>query len=921
MWIQCPRLIGQRLSHFEITAKLGEGGMGEVYRATDTKLGREVAIKVLPEAFTADPERLARFEREARALAAVDHPKIAAIYSFEAADLPTPDKTTPESVHFLVMQLAEGETLSQRLARGPIPFQEAIDLALQVAEALESAHEKGIIHRDLKPGNVKVDVDNNVKVLDFGLAKALEPVAPPSVSDLDPTLAVPSQLQTISAEMTREGMVLGTVGYMSPEQARGLPADRRTDIWAFGCVVYEMLTGKQVFGGDTASDRLARILEREPAWEELPAATPTWVRILLRRCLAKDPKRRLHDMADVRIELEDAPGPEVLAAPVPEPVPLWRRLLPWAAAAAGLGLGIWALARAPNVSSSAPVARFSLASPPLALWGNPSSSQVAISPDGSLLAYVAGEGHSGQLYLRRLDSTQAVALAGADNASGPFFSPDGAWVGFRSDQALYRMPVEGGKRWMICEAESSAGVTWGPDGTIVYGDELNFGLWRVPWDGGEPQRLTAVDRDGGEYGHVAPQFLPGGKAVLFTVVDDGWAGREVALVDLETGERTVLFAHGGSLARYLASGHLVYGRDGSLMAIPFDWKRRRVTGRPVAVLDGLMMGFPLASALASFAVSDNGTLSYVSGPLIAADSRLVRVDRAGNATPLGQAARLLFGPRFSPDGGRVAVAAQVGGDPMQVWVRDLSRGTFTRLTLEGENWWPVWSPDGRRIAFPSRQLSSEVVNLAWMEADGSGPPERLTRADLSEQPTTWTPDGRTLVYHRNDHPDSAWDVLALEPGSGEEPRVLLGSRFYEFLADLSPDGRWLAYVSDESGRREVYVRSYPDLGRKWQISTRGGIEPAWSADSRELFYRDEEGRTLTVVTITTEPDFVPGRPEVVFEGSYVPGPWFGRNFDVAPDGQSFLMVEHVLPEDIDAELRVVVNWFTELAERASIQPR
>ena len=916
-----PAKPDQMLSHYRLIEKIGEGGMGVVWKAEDTKLRRDVAIKVLPDDFAHDAERLARFEREARLLAALDHPKIAAIYSFEAAELAAAGGEVSRPLHFLVMQIAEGETLAERIVRGPIPIDEAIAMALQIAEALESAHEKGIIHRDLKPGNIKVDADGNVKVLDFGLAKALEPAEQATGPDQDRTTLLQSQSPTVTAEMTREGVLLGTAGYMSPEQARGKPADRRSDIWAFGCVLYEMLTGERAFGGKTPSDSLARILEREPEWVQLPDATTLAVRRLIRRCLAKDPKRRLHDMADVRLELEEEPELEALARPAQEPGTPWRRAPPWVAAAVGIGVGIWSVMQLREVTAPEPVTRFLLSSSPLALHGNPSSPQVAISPDGSLLAYVVGEGDVGQLYLRRLDSPESVALEGAERVSAPFFSPDGSWVGFQADGEIKRISIEGGKSWTICDAGEPLGATWSHDGTIVYGEELTFGLWRIPWDGGEPQRLTTVDREGGEYLHMNPQFLPGGEAVLFTAVDDAGIAKKVALVDLETEERTDLFPTDGGLVRYLASGHLAYGRDGSLMIVPFDLERRKITGRPVAALDGMLMGFPLATYLAHFAVADNGTLIYVSGPLIAAGSRLVRVDRNGIGVPLSQVKERFFGPRFSPDGSRLAMAAQIGGEPMQVWVQDLGRGTFTRLTLEGEGWWPVWTPDGRHIVFPTRRVSSSVVDLAWIEADGSGPAKPLTHNELSEQPTTWTPDGRTLIFHRNDHPETAWDVMALELGEGGEPRVLLGSRFYEMLADLSPDGHWLAYVSDESGRFEVYVRSYPDLERRWQISTRGGTEPAWSADGRELFYRDEDGRRMMAVSIGTEPEFVPGRPEILFEGDYAPSPWFGRNYDVAPDGQSFVMVEHVLPEEINAELLVAVNWFTELAELAPAQSR
>ena len=700
-----------------------------------------------------DAERLDRLQREAHLLASLNHQHIATIHSLEEA----------EGVCFLVLELVEGDSLAERIKTGHQDVEETLGIAIQIAEALEVAHNKGIIHRDLKPANIMITPEGKAKVLDFGLAKPTRGNETDSQGNLadSPTLTVAD---------TRAGVILGTAAYMSPEQARGAAVDKRSDIWSFGCVLYELLSGQQPFQGSTVSDTLAAILRAEP-----------------------------------------------------------------------------------------------------------------------------------------------VALAGAENVQTPFFSPDGAWVGFQADREIRRISVEGGKSWVICEAGYPVGATWGPDGTIVYGDEPNFGLWRVPWDGGEPQRLTTVDREGGEYIHMNPQFLPGGDVVLFTAMDNAGLSKEVALVDLETGQRLDLFAHSGSLARYLASGHIAYGLDGSLMVVPFDLKSRQVTGRPEAVLDGLLMGYSLASFLAHLAVADNGTLTYVSGPLVAAGSRLVRVDRAGNAAPLGQVEKgSLGGPRFSPDGSRLAMWERISGDPGQVLVRDLGRDTFTRLTLEGEGYWPVWSPDGRRIAFPSRRDSSTVVDLTWIEADGSGAAEWLTHSELSEQPTTWTPDGRTLIYHRNYHPETGWDVMALEPEEEGGPRVLLGTRFNEMLADVSPDGRFIAYASDESGRVEVYVRSYPDLARKWQISTGGGIEPAWSADGRELFYRRDKGLGMMAVPITAGPEFVPGRPEMLFEGEYLPSPGWGRNFDVAPDGQSFVMVEHVLPEDIKAELQVVVNWFEEL---------
>jgi hypothetical protein len=431
-------------------------------------------------------------------------------------------------------------------------------------------------------------------------------------------------------------------------------------------------------------------------------------------------------------------------------------------------------------------------------------------------------------------------------------------------------------------------------------------------------RLTKAKRDGAEGFHISPQFLPGGDAVLFNVIDGAGVAVKVATVNLATGERNDVLDTDGFVVRYLASGHLAYGRDGSLMVMPYDVESRKIMGRPREALDDLLMGFPMAISLAHLGVSDTGTLVYISGPMIASGARVVAVNREGKMEPPIQSAERIFGPRYSPDGRQIAMAAQMPGSPVQVWVRNLDRGTFTRLTPEEEGWWPLWAPDGDRIFFPSRPDSSIPPNLAWVDADGSSLRELLTEGELGKQPTSWSPDGRTLIYHRNDHPETGWDVMAINLDTAE-PQMLLGSRYNEMLGSLSPNGRWLAYVSDESGQLEVYVRSYPDLERKWQISTDGGLEPAWSVDGRELFYRNEEGNRMMVVPIRAEPQFSPGRPELLFEGEFAPSPWFGRNFDVAADGQKFLMVEYALPDDLGGEVKVVVNWFDELERIAPVQ--
>jgi len=880
-----------KLGHYEVLRQLGAGGMGEVYLAQDHRLNRRVAIKVLPAAVARDPERLARFEREARVLASLNHPHIASIYSFEAA----------ESQHFLVMELAAGDHLGNRIAGGAMPPPLAIAIGLQIARALEAAHDKGIVHRDLKPANIQIDDDYNVKILDFGLAKALDPIPREETAGEAPT-----QMRT------REGAILGTVGYMSPEQARGEPADRRSDIWAFGCVLYEMLTGEQAFGGDTASDRLARILEREPAWEELPAAVPAPVRILLRRCLAKDPRQRLHDIADVRMWLEELPK---LEAP---PVAAEARTAPrhpifaWTLALTAILVAAWAFVdRYDSPEGQSPVS-FVAAETDLAVPNGSWAPQIAISPDGSRFAFIVGDAEYGQLYVRRLRDVDPVPVEGAAHAAMPFFSPDGEWLGFHSGREFQRVSVDGGKIWSIQQVAHPMGARWGPDGLVVYGSDMDRGLWAVPWDGGEPRQLTTPDESTGEFWHVHPRFLPGGDRLLFSVIDSGGRLTRVAVLDLETGSRVQQFPLDGHPV-YLPSGHLAYGDGGSMMIVPFDPETLTFTGRPVPAFDGLLMREQFLG-LAHFDVSSTGTLIYVSGPYVSALSRLVRSDRHGRVEPLGTERGRFFGPRFSPDGNRIAVTASMGDQPFHVWLRDRSRDMLTRLTLEGGNWWPIWSPDGRSVAFPVERFGGGGSDIAVMDADG-GRPKALVVADAyTKQPNDWTPDGDTLIFHRTDHPQTGWDVMAVEPGSGEAPRPLLASRFSEFMADVSPDGNWIAYCSDESGSVEVYLRSYPALGSKIQVSTSGGVEPAWSADGRELYYRSPDGRRVMVVPVSTETGLDIGRPALLFEGSFIRSPWYGRNFDVAPDGQSFVLVQTELSEGHQPDLRVVVNWLAELAE-------
>ncbi len=918
-------MLGRTLAHYEIIELLGAGGMGEVYRAHDTTLKRDVAIKVLPADLAQEPERLARLQREAHLLASLNHPHIASIYSLEEAD----------GVRYLVLELVEGDTLAERLAAsglerghltsgqpaggspvGRLEVEEALGFAQKIAEALEAAHNKGIIHRDLKPANIKITPDDQVKVLDFGLAKAYVEETPASESSPDLTKS------PTMADATKTGMILGTAAYMSPEQARVKPLDKRTDIWSFGCVLFEMLTGQKPFQGSTISDTLAAILRADPEWDALPAATPPSVRTLLRRCLNKDIKRRMHDMGDVWLELEEAPEQAALEkAALDEavqgrgaggPAQRWMRALLWAVVAISLILVAWLATRPQPTANTPAVARFDLPTEQLALGTEPSSSIVELSRDGTMMAYVEGEGTLGQIYLRRLDSVEPVAVEGAENARLPFFSPDGQWLGFEAEGQIWKVPVAGGKAWPICTATLVHGAEWLEDDTIVYADPISYEIRRVSAEGGEPETVLAVvDRSQGDMWPLYPEVLPNGSQVVFTIQDGGGVAQRVELLSLETGARKILF-QGGSNTRYLPSGHLAYGLDGSLMVVPFDADRGEITGSPVPVLDGLLMGFPWNPTFAHFSVADDGTLAYVSGPPLATTVSLQRVDRKGTATPIGDELDRAQGPRFSLDGRRIIISSQsIESDP-RLWIYDLERDTFTPLNIDMGAWWPQWVPDGQSVTFQTLLPDVGISSIFKVPTDGSGYPERLIENLYPQQANDWSPDASTLILQQNDHPDTKWDVMMFRPGEDTEASPLLNSPSMELLAELSPDGHWIAYSSDESGQFEVYVRSFPDLRGKWQISTGGGIEPAWSPDGTELFYRDEMGFRMMVVDIVQGPQFRPGQPRLLFEGRFVQTPWYGRNYDVAPDGESFVMVQQNMAGIESAELRLVLNWIEEL---------
>jgi serine/threonine-protein kinase len=882
---------GTRLGSYEILEPLGAGGMGEVYRAQDEKLGREVAIKVLPEAFSQDRERSARFQREARLLASLNHPNIATIHDLEESD----------GVHFLVLEFVPGETLSERIKRGPIPANEALPLFQQIAEGLGAAHEKGVVHRDLKPANVRITPEGKAKVLDFGLAKALSGDAPRQELSESPTL---------TRDPTEAGVLLGTAPYMSPEQARGKAVDKRADIWAFGCCLFEALAGKRAFRGETVSDTIVAVLEREPDWEALPEGTPIGLQALLRRCVEKDLHRRLRDMWDVRVEVEEAMVRPLKPAAPTSPAPPKRRaaaLLSVGIAGALLGavaaaIVVWNLTQPDPLSLRGP-ARFVLKVPPASPITD-DFSRIAISPDGRQLAYVAVSDGERQLCLRRLDQLEATVIPGTEGAQFPFFSPDSQWLGFFAEEELKKVPVDGGAAVTLCKTRESRGGSWGDDDTIVFGTYSPPDLWRISAAGGEPVPIPRPQSEQGKMGYLSPELLPDGESILFTISSgSGFESNEIAVLSLDTGEQRVLI-EAGALAHYAPTGHLIFARSDSLMAVPFALDRLEVTGPPVPVLEGGR--YDSHWTVAQFSVSDGGTLAYLPGQE-AQTRNVVWVDRRGNSQTIPAPPRNYILPSLSPDDRRVALTT-IEESVLETWILDIERGALTRFTFEGSNHFSVWTPDGRSLTFSSDREG--VPNLFWKPAHGGAAAEQLLTSEHHQDPGSWSPDGKWLAFAEL-HPDTRWDIWLLDLEGGRRATPLLGTEFRESNPMISPDGRWLAYASNESGRSEVYVQPFPDLGRKWLISTEGGEEPLWARDGRELFYRD--GDKVMAVTVETEPIFAAERPSMVFaEASR--GVFFGSgspNYDITQDGRRLLMLQ-AEPQSPATEIHIVLNWFEEL---------
>jgi serine/threonine protein kinase/Tol biopolymer transport system component len=916
---------GDRLGPYEISGTLGAGGMGEVYRALDTALNRAVALKVLPDAFASDADRLARFAREAQALAALNHPGIAQIYGIHQR----PHEGGHDvGIRALVMELVEGEDLSQRLARGPLPLDEALAAAAQIADAVEAAHEQGIIHRDLKPANIKLRPDGAVKVLDFGLAKAMDATAGMSTpaSSLSPTLTSPVLATGI-------GMLLGTAAYMSPEQAKGRIADKRSDIWAFGCVLFEMLTGRPLFTGETVTEVLASVMKDTPALDAVPADTPPAIRHLLARCLERDPKQRLRDIGEARIAIADtlaradqppvAPAPDERFRAVPSRPPAW---LPWSvAAAAAIAAGIVILIWAPWRTTTPPAPlRLSTDLGVEASLVTTFGAGAVLSPDGTTLALVVRRTAKDQpqLYRRSLDSLQAVALPGTNGARDPFFSPDGDWIGFFAEGKLKKVAITGGSPIVLADAVNGRGGWWSAeDDAIVFQPVNAVGLgqgtlMRVPSSGGTATRLIPLAD--GELTQRWPQVLPGG-AVLFTShsgTTSGYENATIVVQPLPGGERKVIVRN-GYFGRYAASGHLLYMSNGTVFAAPFDLRRLELTGQAVPVIEGVTTNAGFGGA--QFSVADNGALVYAPGSIDStANNPLVLFDRSGAETPLHSTPANWLDLRFAPDGTRVAAVLN-DGNGTSIWSVDTAKDARSRFTFARDSqnaFAPAWTADGRRLAYV---LGGVIGDIFWQRADGGDSPQPLTRRTTQKSDLSFHPSGTHLAFaETTPQSKTSWDILVM-PLTGSErggwtpgaPRAFVDTPARETEPAFSPDGRWIAYRSQETGRPEIYVRPFPGPGGKWQISTDGGVGAAWSATRPEIVFAGPGGRVMAATYTVKGDAFAAERPRPWTENT-IASPW-----SLHPDGSRIVAAARGVETSVKQDKVVVVlNFFDEVRRRA-----
>ena len=909
---------GTKIGPYTVGGLIGQGGMGEVYRARDTKLDRDVALKVLPEAFTSDPDRLARFEREAKVLASLNHPNIGSIYGLEEA----------EGVKALVLELVEGPTLADRIKQGAIPIDEALPIARQIADALEAAHERGVIHRDLKPANIKVKDDGLVKVLDFGLAKALQPDASDLNLSMSPTIS-------LTAAATQMGMVLGTAAYMSPEQASGKAVDKRADVWAFGVVLYEMLTGTRPFVGDDVSKTLARVIDREPDWSALPKNTPVVLGSYLRICLEKNPKKRIRDIGDVRLVMEGAFETTIgtSAAPATEtslrvgqrPVSLVLGGLALLLVGGGI---VWSILAGSVSQSTTTPRRFTITLPASDTLPTGIGTIVALSPDGRTLVYGASRDGNQQLYRRAIDEFTATPIAGTEGGREPAISPDGEWLIYRvgtggAGRSMRKVPLRGGPVQTLVELpQPYRGTDWRADDQILMALNDSYGLMQVPESGGEAS-VVATPEEGTRFAY--PQVLPGADAILVTVTTAFSVDVRPSTGDLHAlvrGEQRLVLPDAAA-GRVLSSGHLVFLRSGALWAVPFDTNRLEILSTPVPVVEGVRLDMSLA---AQFTVSNDGSLAYVPRGT-SGERELLSIDQNGVET------RILTGQfetlDLSPDGRRVVLGTGDDSGNADVWVSNLARGDMIRLTTDPAfDGAPLWSPDGRRVVFTTtRNGQAEVM---WTLADGTGTPETLAIFEGSgSRPVAYdfSPDGTTLLVATGRSGDNQGDIgiVTIEGGDGWRP--LIQTEADERTPTVSPNGRWFAYASNETGNNEVYVERFPDGGNKRVVSIAGGHTPSWSADGQALVYlRSPNGPADAVMRVSFEGgdgnsnQLRIGSPEVLFNWSYFGMPGGQRTYAMSATGDRFFVIGRGADQGVPGQpqINIVLNWFEELKERVPV---
>jgi eukaryotic-like serine/threonine-protein kinase len=887
-------MIGLKIAHYEIIGKLGEGGMGVVYRARDTTLNREVAIKVLPEILAGDSARMERFHREAQLLAQLNHPNISSIYGVEQAD----------GANALVMELVEGPTLAERLNGGAIPLDEALPIARQIAEALEAAHERGIIHRDLKPANVKVRPDGTVKVLDFGLAKALEGNA---------ASADPVNSPTLTVAATLAGVIMGTAAYMSPEQARGQDVDKRSDIWSFGVVLYEMLTGRQLFGGETVSDSLAGVLKTEIDFALLRADTPSPIRRLLRRSLERNPQNRLHDIADARLVIQDViadvDDPDLVSVSSSAPSRPFGGSLLWLAAVvlAIAGAGLFGYFASPGDGTPAAPMRLAVqlaASQELVVGGD---SLLAFSPDGKSLVFTARENGRQTLFRRDLGEPEATPIPGTENGDAAFFSPDGRWIGFVAGGKLWKIAAEGGRPFQLGDSRGAGGATWLSDGAVVFAPMYSEGLFHVSAEGGPPERLTTPDRANGELGHWWPQTLPGVRKIVFTAYRAPLDRSRIGLLDLDTKEIRWI-VDGGFFGRYVSTGHLLYAKGQRLYAVPFDPGTARATGSAAPVLDNLRVSE--TGGFAMIDVSSRGTLAYVTESLGNPPRELVWLDRSGNSTPATNERHRYLTASLSPDGRQAALT--IRGENRDLWTYSFDRGTMSRLTSgEDTEFDPKWSRDGRELFYVVDSPPFELHRIR-VGAPDSGEPIWDEAAELDTTNIAVSPDGRTIAYSLTEA--QTGENLYVRPIDGSEPPSQIRvTHAEERYSSFSPDGRFVVYQSDETGRPEIYVEAVPPRGNRVQVSANGGSEPLWARNG-EIFYRQAD--EIHVVPTRLREAFEFDAPRRLFFYPIVAGGKDQcRTFDVTADGTRILAI--TIPEvSRPRQIEIITDWADELERLA-----